>query len=550
MQSSPSRITQVSAPLLLALQSALRDASLDSTLSFTITKRDLRELSRWELEFVKNHTVDYLRNGAKLRPKSFEHFLSAKKYEDSCYVYVIVGVKELTEIGLLRVESVGGRPRWVLGDTVLDPAGYRKLYASTKETLVELADFLGVLEVLNTFAEIPSDPRGIIKYEFTYGGLRFSLDLYGSPHLVGRAEIKRKAVDGVNAEVDVWAFIERPTVRDVLGLVSFAGTDAVLHVLDAARTVVESVERQTGGRVVSASATLDVDLSNWNITGYTLSVGLTLDAGGQYRVNYSVSKRSRNDDVLDISVYVSRSLVSPIFASTLALLHDEYDSMKYEVNGVEVTLSVGKNSEITAETRLTETAYWTGTLPAPRVPDITKLVKVLEDPVYIVGSYIAKRAEDLRSGRYVANPHFRRYVYSPIKRDLVSFHEARMLELNDIEILREFKWGTETSKDEILVKLALLATATHESLVHVLASQLYADGVLEGDEAYVAVKKPVNVLVKLVASGRLRASGGKLYLDGAEVEVPERYWFGPLVVADVLAARAPPHMKTGVRVKA
>ncbi|MEM0226977.1 MAG: hypothetical protein QXF46_08900 [Thermofilaceae archaeon] len=84
------------------------------SLWITLTKQELLSMSSEELDLVKNFVKECHRGRYRVRPMSFEHFLSDQKYEEDCKVSAWIPLDELIARDILTVSEEDGKAYWYL----------------------------------------------------------------------------------------------------------------------------------------------------------------------------------------------------------------------------------------------------------------------------------------------------------------------------------------------------------------------------------------------------------------------------------------------------
>jgi len=201
-------------------------AMYPNSFSYTLFMRELLNFTRDELAFISKRVQKYSRGSYRLRPRSFTQFLIDKKYQLDDAVVVAISVDDLVKEGVMKIVEKNGFHYWVVGDEVLNPLEYKKLYKLDKKTFATLLREAGYLDIYNRFKDqiMPADIGWVEKLgSFTYKGIHFEL-YEGYLHASTSIGFPVKELgyeEGERKNVSVWINIHNAKGDDVDKIVNY-----------------------------------------------------------------------------------------------------------------------------------------------------------------------------------------------------------------------------------------------------------------------------------------------------------------------------------------
>jgi len=231
-----------------------------------IPKAGMKGFNNSDIEFLSSRINDFRRGRLKLRPKSLEHFLSSKKYEDDDEVRATVYIQDLIEIGELRKVDINGFKYWEFHGELLDPKEYTNMYKLDEDVYRTLFKEIGLLEIYDKFKdEILKNVNSVLNSSyviarFSYEGVNFDIE---SKKFYARKTIFESTNRPFNT-VSVWLEVNNPKSDDVFKAVEYMKYTELLLV-EALDNVKSIIERSTGLTVEGDNLYGEVHVKDYRI---------------------------------------------------------------------------------------------------------------------------------------------------------------------------------------------------------------------------------------------------------------------------------------------
>ena len=461
-----------------------------SSAYFILKKRDILSFTPEERKLIAQRVERYLRNGYRLKPRSFTHFLVSPKYSLDDEVEVRVTAEALENLGILKITEKEGFKYWTACGELLPPKEYLKLYKLRRETAVTLLKEYGLLPFYEAFGgnmdfASCSFYVGVLA-NINYGGLRFELSpgrLYVSTDIgYDRREIGKTAF--------LFVSVENPKPDDVIRVARLTRELETKVKTEVDRTR-ETIHRMTGVLPDRTSFEGYMEVHNYKITKWVLRSDTRLERGRKV-----------------LRIYVERDYVKSRAQVVLeGGIRSQYVLETF--NGIDFQKYVKVPASYSfARDRGAKTVYLmyrAESKGSAEIPNISDPFKVVSSVDGILLEILKMHINALKPAKIMAG----------------SGRDAWETPTTVGEFLKSIGWEPGMPFDEAVLKLIATRTELPKNAKPDLFVMLVAWSVLEGhpqDKLMEKVNNDVETLIKYLRKGRLkiiaRDNRKWLYLDG------------------------------------
>jgi len=506
---------------------------------FELSKGELKGMSKGDLEFLSKYADDYRRDKYKLRPRSLEHFITDRKYNDDDVASFTIKLADLINEGLLKKVDVDGFKYWELAGRRLDPKEFVNLYKADDEVHRTLFKEFGLYEVYERFRDAinagrlnrASDSDYIA--EFTYNGITFrirrnELEVNTSVGYTRSEPGYEWRVSGayrVDKNVSLTIDVKNPKSQDVFRVLEYIEyTDMLVkEIVDNMRAI---IKESTGLDVDQSEFQGYAMVDDYRLKEFSVSVLKTIEMG---RASVELGLRATYDrayfELVELPDGTRGRRVYPKWLMTVEAegklrslyVYNLFKNVKTAgrlPDDVDILLN-NENKEVSV--RIVRD------IPAITFIDVSRPFEVAKNFRELLSKIVDRTFEKLRNEDVV-------YRYS-------DSYRSEELELGKFgEILDSIRWGETKDLDEAVLKLIALKMKYGDMLKYAnipVYDFLVAQAVIRGvDQDWLTsrVNNALETVIEFIESGKLKFKHENGYIKVYFKDKPlENYISGELM---------------------
>jgi len=476
-------------------------------LFFKLTKQEVLSMSSEEKDLIKDFAKKYYRRHYRIRPKSFDHFLNDKKYEENCKVYVKIPFEELIKRGILTLNEENGKTYWYLYGEKLDPKTYENIYRKDQRTFRTLLEELGIVEFMDKF-DISIPPPAITKLLiFFHKGIYFDIQYHHKDHPTPTLNARytlSKSKENLRYDIEFSFNINNPKAEDVYmieELLEKLESDIELKVKKIISWIESNDKYQLIKKDTSFSISGTIHIKDYHFNTYSLLIetGYKIDDRSRYGIYV---KYLGTKDINNFNITMEYSIGSKYLVDALETLRIE--KIELEDNEKIYDIITDKLSKY-ASFRFSE--WYSVNSNLENLPDISEEINIVMNTKKILYNIINEGLNKIGNKpislchKYACNESLDMTVKDLI--DIIDWKENQTVDESALKInLVKLYLNNKNAKPDILsilISLAYLSGAPYEYLL---------DKANEGLE----------YIIGLAHRGRLRITENGIYLDGKKIK--------------------------------
>jgi len=495
----------------------------------TLEKGDLLTLTADDIGFLSKYVVDYRRKGNyKLRPHSFEHFLSDSKYRSDDTAELRIPLVDLIDVGALRKIDVGGFKYWELGGRVLNPKEFVKMYKVDDEVYRTLFKEWGLLEVYERFKDAVNGGRlrriNDSEYiaEFTYAGVTFLFSRDGLSVHTSVGYNRKEAgyeygvhgpIQKVEKNVSLSIRVKDPKPEDVDRVLEYIEyTDMLVkEMVDNLRA---AIKESTGLDVDPSEFTGIASVDNYRLIDFRIGVHKVVEMGrSTIIVDVNAEYDKRHSKLVEDASGKLHRVVYPKWEITVETEGKLKSLYVYKLfRDIKDISGLPDDVNIALDTEYKEVKVMVSrTIPAITFFDMSRPYEVARNFREVLLNIAERNFEKMRS--------------RVVKYSRSSLEEITLGTFG--EMLDSIKWFDTKDFDEVVLKLIALTAAHGDKLRNAnipVIDFFIAHAVIRGmdqDSLTKKVNDPLETMIEFIESGKIRVryeNTLKIYFKGRPIE--------------------------------
>ncbi|MEM1694249.1 MAG: hypothetical protein QW456_08570 [Ignisphaera sp.] len=485
---------------------------LNNVLSLELTKRELLNMSGEELDLVKSFVKEYYIEQYNRLPKSFEHFLSNKRYGEDCKVFVQIPLEELVKRGILTTSVEEGKTYWYLYGEKLDPKQYHRLYLKDQRTFRTLIEELGLAEFIDRFDIEPTPRDSLSIFTIKFGEAKHEVHYIPDENTIILATYTH--IDGSNTKlpqntsINISINVKNPKVEDlprVENLVREIRSDVEEKVHRIVDWIKNSFENIVGEMKVKVSG--KVIVKDFKFDTYTLLVKGKCDLDSNTSLEVEIQYSTQQT----LNISVTQTIKSRHLITTLTDM--DIGNTNITDSGRKYTIDINTKDKTVA---IRFSKKYSVSLDLENLPNLSEVVDAFMNMKTALYNAIIKKLDNIKEEKVVLYSNNRSKDPNITVQDFLEFVGWREDQSVEEAILRI--WMIKAIIDHICSRYIWRVDTIKPDIISILFSLTYLKGAPH-DYVVNKVNTGFDYAVNLALRGRLRIKESGVYLDGKRFDI-------------------------------